>query len=93
MTEVSTGFAPEGTEEAQGFDLGNHQVTAIRPEGTRDHYTFDVCYRGERPRLERGCLRTETGILGDGNCPPERSAHLSCWLICNQNMRLPLKGA
>jgi hypothetical protein len=44
MTEVTTGFAPEGTEEAQGFNLGNHQVTAIRPEGTRDHYTFDVCY-------------------------------------------------
>jgi DNA-binding transcriptional LysR family regulator len=40
-------------------------------------------------------IRSELSAVSvrDGNCPPERSAHLSCWLICDQNMRLPLKGA
>jgi hypothetical protein len=31
--------------------------------------------------------------LRDGNCAPERSSHLSCWLICDQNTRLSFKDA
>jgi hypothetical protein len=65
-----------------------------------EFYQFANSIRSElsavsvRP-LKRGCLRTETSILGKEMAIilQNDSGHLSYWLICDQNIRLPLKGA